>query len=1011
MTALPTGTATFMFTDIEGSTKLVEELGPDYGALLARHSQLIREACDGGGAEVGTEGDSFFAVFGTAGDAVGAAVRVQRAIAAEPWVNGADVKVRIGIHTGEAELAGNVYVGIDVHRAARIMSAGHGGQILVSEATRALISHALPGDATLKDLGEHRLKDLPAPERLFQVMAGGLETDFPAPKSLDAIPSNLPVAASALVGRTAELEQLGRILEGETVRLCTLTGPGGIGKTRLAIEAASNALEHYTDGATFVDLAHAREATTVLVEIAHATGLAAPGDRDLRTAVAAHLRPKRLLLVLDNFEQVMAAADDVAELVRQCPKLTVLVTSREALRVRGEQLVPVPPLSLPTGPHGAMSSAAVALFVERGREARPSFGLDDETAAIVAEICARLDGLPLGIELAAARLRLFSPAELRDRLKGGLEVLRGGARDLPDRQRTLRDTIAWSYDLLDHGEQALFKVLAVFPSARIDAIEQVCAEIDAVADLDTVDRLSSLVDKSLLRTVDGAPHQRLSMLETIHEFASEELERDADLAATARRAHAAYFAEFAVRMNERMSGSERLSAVDEVAADLDNVLVAWRYYVEAGDLARLKSMLDAIWTLYDSRGWYHAAIALTKDLLHLLATDAGVESSDRAIALRLALARLLMAVEGYTGRVEDLYRDTLALAAAAGGVPKQVPVLRSLATFYLQTGRMEDVAEIGRELLELADVEDDDTTRIEGLVILGPATAFMGDIAAGIEYFDRAIALFDPDRHGRGRLRVGPSPAIVAYSVGALFLWMTGYPDTAQRRSEGSIELAERLGHPYSLAYAVFHATVLDLWSGRMESARDRAQRVVVLATEHDYAVWRAIGQIVEGVTTAALGDPDAGLALTEQGLALYTNLRTPPIFWTQVVGLRAQALASAARVPEALETVAEAIRIAGPEKTFDLTSLLIAQADLQLASGDRRSAEDSLEQALAGARSIRARMPELGAALRLAQLHPDSPERLAAVRAASESFTEGFDTPALRDAHAMVSGAASSAP
>ena len=263
------------------------------------------------------------------------------------------------------------------------------------------------------------------------------------------------------------------------MRLCTLTGPGGIGKTRLAVEAASNALEHYADGATFVDLAHARETMTVLVEIARATGLAAPGDRDLRTAVAEHLRPKRMLLVLDNFEQVMAAADDVAELVRQCPKLTVLVTSREALRVRGEQLVPVPPLSLPTGSQGAMSSAAVALFVERGREARPSFGLDDETAAIVAEICARLDGLPLGIELAAARLRLFSPAELRDRLQSGLEVLRGGARDLPDRQRTLRDTIAWSYDLLDDGEQALFKVLAVFPSARIEAIEQVCAEIDA----------------------------------------------------------------------------------------------------------------------------------------------------------------------------------------------------------------------------------------------------------------------------------------------------------------------------------------------------------------------------------------------------------------------------------------------------------------------------------------------------------------------------------------------------
>ncbi len=471
MNELPTGTATFLFTDIEGSTRLVEELGSDYGALLARHDELIRSACAGGGTEVGTEGDSFFAVFGTAGDAVEAAIRVQRAIAAEPWTRGAEVKVRIGIHTGEAELAAGVYVGIDVHRAARIMSAAHGGQILASETTRALVSRAMPAGTSLRDLGEHRLKDLPAPERLYQVTADGLDADFPPPRTIDSTPNNLPASTSALVGRAAELEQLARLLRGDAGRLVTLTGPGGIGKTRLAVEAASDALEHYDDGVFFVDLAHAREPTAVLVAIAQTTGLAVPGDRDLREALAAHLRPRRVLLVLDNFEQVMAAADDAAELVRQCPRLALLVTSREGLRVRGEQLVPVPPLSLPTGAAGAMSSSAVTLFVERGREARPSFGLDDETAVVVGEICARLDGLPLAIELAAARLRLFSPVELRDRLQGGLDVLRTGARDLPDRQRTLRDTIAWSYELLDDDDRALFKVLAVFPSARIEDVE------------------------------------------------------------------------------------------------------------------------------------------------------------------------------------------------------------------------------------------------------------------------------------------------------------------------------------------------------------------------------------------------------------------------------------------------------------------------------------------------------------------------------------------------------------
>ena len=768
LTELPTGTATFMFTDIEGSTRLVEELGSDYGALLARHDELIRIACGAGGTEVGTEGDSFFAVFGTAGDAVAAAIRVQQAIAAEPWPRAAEVKIRIGIHTGEAELAAGVYVGIDVHRAARIMSAAHGGQILASDATRGLISRALPAGASLRDLGEHRLKDLPAPERLYQITAEGLDAEFPPPRSIDSTPNNLPVSTSALVGRAAELEQLARLLRGDAVRLVTLTGPGWIGKTRLAVEAASDALEHYEDGVFFVDLAHEREPTAVLVAIAQTTGLAVPADHDLRAALAAHLRPRRLLLVLDNFEQVMAAADDAAELVRQCPRLALLVTSREALRVRGEQLLPVPPLSLPTGSAGVMGSSAITLFVQRGREARPSFGLDDDTAAVVGEICARLDGLPLAIELAAARLRLFSPTELRDRLRGGLDVLRGGARDLPDRQRTLRDTIAWSYDLLDADERALFKVLAVFPSAQIEDVEQVCGGIDSLAGVDVVDGLGSLIDKSLLRTAESGDRPRLSMLETIHEYASDELDGDPDLAPAARRAHAEHYASFVVRLDQRMRGRERAAAVDELAVELDNVLAAWRFHVEAGDLARVKSMLDPLWTLYDTNGWYHAAIGLTKDLLHLIKSgNEAAKSSEKAIALRLTLARLLLAVEGYTPRVENIYHDTLDVATAHGGLPHQVPVLRSLASFHLQVGHMDKVASIGREILAIAEAEDDDGMRIEGLVILGPATAFMGDLAGGIGHFDRAIALFDPDEHGHSALRVGPNPIVVAHSVGA----------------------------------------------------------------------------------------------------------------------------------------------------------------------------------------------------------------------------------------------------
>ncbi len=502
------------------------------------------------------------------------------------------------------------------------------------------------------------------------------------------------------------------------------------------------------------------------------------------------------------------------------------------------------------------------------------------------------------------------------------------------------------------------------------------------------------------------------MLETIHEYATAELERDPDLASAARGAHADHFASFALRVNERMRGHERAAAIDELAAELDNVLVAWRFYVEAGDLARVKSMLDPLWTVYDTHGWYHAAIGITKDLLHLVKSgDEAAKTSDKAIALRLTLARLLLAVEGYTPRVEDLYRDTLAVASAAGGLPHQVPVLRSLASFHLQVGHMDKVASIGRDVLAIADAEDDDGMRIDGLVILAAPTAFMGDLAGGIEQFDRAIGLFDSERHGRDSLRVGPSPVVVAHSVGALFLWMSGYPDSAQRRAVASIALAERLAHPYSLAYAVFHAAMLDLWSGEIDSAGERARRVVQIATEREFALWHASGLIVEGMTVAASGRPDEGLELTDRGFGLYENLRTPPIFWPRVLGLRAEALAHVGRLPEALDVIVEAVRVAGPDDTMDLIGLLPCRADLQLASGDASGAEASLEDALAKARSIGARSPELAIALRLALLDAASPERRAAVQQVLDTFTEGFETAPLRDARAFLTGAVSSVP
>ncbi len=1012
---LPTGTVTFFFSDIEGSTRLLNALGPEYDDLLERHHQIVREALSRhAGVESGTHGDSFFAVFPGAADALSGAIDVQRSLGIEMWPHASTVRVRIGLHTGEGRVSRTGYVGLDVHRAARIMAAAHGGQILISDATRAMAERSLSEGVELRDLGEHRLRDLTGRERLFQVVTEGLASEFPPPRTLDALPNNLPMQASPLVGREAELAALRGQLRSPTIRLVTLTGPGGIGKTRLAVQAAADEADRFHDGVYFVDLSATRHAAAAVQAIIQAVGVTVPGEAELLAALAELVRPRDLLLLLDNFEQVMPAADDVAELLGLCPKLKLLVTSREALRVRGEKVFPVAPLAVPDGGRARRSAddvaayEAVRLFVDRAQEAQPSFELTDENASVVAEICARLDGLPLAIELAAARLRLFSAVELRDRLRKRLELLKGGARDLPERQRTLRDTIEWSYELLDDDERAVFHLLAVFPSAVVGAVEDVSSTLESLAKVDVVDRLESLVDKSLVRSVEDRTGRRLSMLDTIREYAAERLEDDPAFASAVRRGHSEHFAEFAEARRGELRGEGREAAIQSLESELGNLDEAWRYFVVSADIGQLNKLLDALWALNDARGWYHRAVGLANDLLEVLSkSPPDADRAEDEITIRLSLARGLLALRGYTEEVERLYREALAVTEAVGAVPRRLPVLRSLASFHLYRGEIDKTLAIGQELLQLAEQQQDPSLEVEGHLIVGPPMAFLGDTAGGLAHLDRAVELFDPARDGRAAFRLGPSPGVAAAAVSGLIHWVAGYPDTAAQRAETALDLAARLDHPYSLAYATFHVTVLDLWNGRMDVAHQRATRVLQVAEEHDYAIWKAVGLVAQGVAAAGLGRGDEGVAQTEQGIAMYENLQTPPIFWSTLLAMRAQAYALAGRATEAIDLFDQAVAVPG---SLDVAALGVQKGVVLMMTGDVQGAEPLLRQGFAAAGVVGARMLQLAAATwlaRLALMTGGGEDEVATLRGVYESFTEGFDTMFLLDALAVLDQAA----
>lgn len=743
----PTGTVTFLFTDIQDSTSLWATMPEAMRHSLAHHDALVRQAAEAhGGYVFKMVGDACQVAFSTSEQALCAAVAAQTALQSQPaeaWGETGPLRVRMGIHVGPAEWCGHDYaVAHTLNRVARIMSAGHGGQILLSAAVVEMVRDASFAFC-LRDLGQHRLKGLSQAEHLYQVVDPDLPADFPPLNTLNARPNNLPPEPTSLVGREQEVAAVRGLLLRSDVRLVTLVGPGGTGKTRLSLQVATELLDHFEHGAYFVALAPVADATLVPSTIAQTLEISEQGSKPLLHTLKDYLHDKHMLLVLDNFEQVTAAAPVVAELLAAAPKLRILVSSRAALRVYGEKEFLVPPLRLPK--LGQLPSLdqltqyeAVRLFIERAQDVKPDFVVTNENAPAVAEICHRLDGLPLAIELAATRIRLLPPNTLLTRLASRLKLLTSGARTLPARQQTLRGAIDWSYNLLDEGEQRLFRRLGVFVGGcTLEAAEAVCNANDELV-VDVLDGIESLVEKSLLRQIETASGEpRFIMLQTIWEYAAEQL-AESDEAATLEQQHTDFFLTLAEEADPQLKGRQQLEWLERLETEHDNLRAALRRAGASGDAEtslRLSSALAWFWRLrgYLSEGsaWLEGALTLARGPEHE-ARMGGVLSGLGTLTM---LQGRLPAARRYVEQSKELFqmtKDAHGLAFA----------LRTLGLIHLFQGDPPAANTALEESLTLYRAVGDTWGVGMSLMILGMAALRQRDYATARARFEESLARF-----------------------------------------------------------------------------------------------------------------------------------------------------------------------------------------------------------------------------------------------------------------------------
>jgi predicted ATPase/class 3 adenylate cyclase len=822
----PTGTVTFLFTDIEGSTRMWERSPQAMQAALARHDEILRGATEQhGGYIFKTVGDAFCCAFPTAPDALEAALDGQWLLLKERWGESIPLRVRMALHMGAAEERDGDYFGPPVNRVARLLSAGHGGQVLLSLPTQELVRDQLPVGTSLMDLGERHLKDLFRPERVFQLLATGLPSEFPPLRTLEAYRNNLPLQPTPLIGREKEVAEVCDLLGAEATRLLTLTGPGGIGKTRLALQAAADLLDEFPDGTYFVQLATLTEAELFISAVAETLGVREIGEQPLDETLKDYLHERRLLLLLDNFEQVLGAAPTVTELLTAAPGLKVLATSRAPLGLYGEHEFPVPPLTLPDlklqPPLERLTQyEAVGLFVERARAVKPDFKVTNESAPAVAEICVRLDGLPLAIELAAARIKMLPPKAMLQRLSSRLKLLTGGARDLPERQRTLRATIEWSFALLNEGEQVLFGRLAVFSGGRtLEAIEAIC---DAEGDLpmEAFEGVSSLLDKSLLRQEEGPNGEpRFVMLETVHEFAREKLKESAE-AEEINRAHAQYFLTLAEEANPELKGANQLEWLERLEAEHDNMRAALTWALKRKEVEVALRLGGALWWFWSMRGYHSEG---RRWLEEALAMDGRVSPEVRAMAL--AGVGELAFDQGDLDRAKEACQEGLELLEHEEGREAREAKLNLLVWLGFVAWVREEyerAKQLFEEGLALSRERSDTWWLATFLLYVAIVPHYLGDYERATELTEESMDLFreQGDKHS------------LAYCLNnlAMMVYSQGDLGRAAQLTEEAVALFRELGARGDVALGLYNLGWIALLQDDLGRAADIYKESLTLA-------------------------------------------------------------------------------------------------------------------------------------------------------------------------------------